>query len=313
MRRHRAQRNWGARVHEVTLLGIDAVVLENAALRVTVLAGKGSDVDRVQLQAARPRLRAAEPGRDPGSAHAVGRRGRSRGGVHGELPGRLAGGPAQRRGAERARRRQLRPARRGRARAVGPRDRARRRGRRHGRVRGRAAHRPAAPGQAALASTRPRPSCGSRRRSSTRATSRSTSCGATTSRSAGRSWRRHPARDAASSRRRSAARRASIDYLSGSATRALHDPRRPRRAARQLGRAHDAVPVGLAGARRDARVPVVGPAAHRRPRAVQLPPHRRARRGRPQRQPRCASGLARRATSTSSQPCWKEAHATDHR
>jgi Domain of unknown function (DUF4432) len=44
VRRHRRQRNWGARVHEVVLLGLDAVVLENATLRVTVLAGKGSDV-----------------------------------------------------------------------------------------------------------------------------------------------------------------------------------------------------------------------------------------------------------------------------
>ena len=44
MRRHRAQRNWGARVHEIALLGLDAVVLENAALRVTVLAGKGTDI-----------------------------------------------------------------------------------------------------------------------------------------------------------------------------------------------------------------------------------------------------------------------------
>ena len=42
--RHRPQRNWGARVHEVALLGLDAVVLENAALRVTVLAGKGTDI-----------------------------------------------------------------------------------------------------------------------------------------------------------------------------------------------------------------------------------------------------------------------------
>jgi hypothetical protein len=44
VRRHRPQRNWGARVHEGTLLGLETVVLENAALRVTVLAGKGSDV-----------------------------------------------------------------------------------------------------------------------------------------------------------------------------------------------------------------------------------------------------------------------------
>jgi Domain of unknown function (DUF4432) len=44
VRRHRAQRNWGARIHEITLFGLDAVVLENAALRVTVLAGKGTDI-----------------------------------------------------------------------------------------------------------------------------------------------------------------------------------------------------------------------------------------------------------------------------
>jgi hypothetical protein len=44
MRRHRPQRNWGARVHESTHYGIDAVVLENTTLRVTVLAGKGTDI-----------------------------------------------------------------------------------------------------------------------------------------------------------------------------------------------------------------------------------------------------------------------------
>jgi Domain of unknown function (DUF4432) len=44
MRRHRRQRNWGARVHETTAYGIDAVVLENRTLRVTVLAGKGTDI-----------------------------------------------------------------------------------------------------------------------------------------------------------------------------------------------------------------------------------------------------------------------------
>jgi hypothetical protein len=44
MRRHRPQRNWGARVHESTVQGIDAVVLENSTLRVTVLAAKGTDV-----------------------------------------------------------------------------------------------------------------------------------------------------------------------------------------------------------------------------------------------------------------------------
>jgi hypothetical protein len=44
-------RNWGARVHEVVIGGIDAVVLENELLRVTVLAGKGTDV--VELNAKR--------------------------------------------------------------------------------------------------------------------------------------------------------------------------------------------------------------------------------------------------------------------
>jgi hypothetical protein len=43
-RRHRPSRNWGARVHETTWAGLDALVLENELLRVTVLAGKGGDV-----------------------------------------------------------------------------------------------------------------------------------------------------------------------------------------------------------------------------------------------------------------------------
>ncbi|GGV12956.1 hypothetical protein GCM10010182_36670 [Actinomadura cremea] len=38
------RRNWGARVHEITLAGLRAVVLQNELLRVTVLAGKGGDV-----------------------------------------------------------------------------------------------------------------------------------------------------------------------------------------------------------------------------------------------------------------------------
>ncbi|QFG25103.1 DUF4432 family protein [Actinomadura sp. WMMB 499] len=38
------RRNWGARVHEVTLAGLRAFVLEDRLLRVTVLAGKGGDV-----------------------------------------------------------------------------------------------------------------------------------------------------------------------------------------------------------------------------------------------------------------------------
>lgn len=38
------RRNWGCRVHESTLSGYRSVVLENEALRVTVLPGKGGDV-----------------------------------------------------------------------------------------------------------------------------------------------------------------------------------------------------------------------------------------------------------------------------
>jgi hypothetical protein len=44
-------RNWGARMHSVVLSGVDAVVLENELLRVTVLAGKGTDI--VELNAKR--------------------------------------------------------------------------------------------------------------------------------------------------------------------------------------------------------------------------------------------------------------------
>lgn len=40
----RPARNWGARVHEIAIAGVQAVVLENELLRVTVLAGLGSDV-----------------------------------------------------------------------------------------------------------------------------------------------------------------------------------------------------------------------------------------------------------------------------
>jgi hypothetical protein len=43
-RKHRPSRNWGARVHEITWAGMDALVLENELLRVTVLAGKGGDI-----------------------------------------------------------------------------------------------------------------------------------------------------------------------------------------------------------------------------------------------------------------------------
>lgn len=37
-------RNWGARVHEITISGTRAAVLENELLRVTVLAGLGADI-----------------------------------------------------------------------------------------------------------------------------------------------------------------------------------------------------------------------------------------------------------------------------
>jgi hypothetical protein len=41
---HRAQRNWGCRVHETALFGIATIVLENELLRLTFLAGKGTDL-----------------------------------------------------------------------------------------------------------------------------------------------------------------------------------------------------------------------------------------------------------------------------
>lgn len=43
-RGHRAVRNWGARVQQITLAGLPAIVLENELLRVTVLTGKGADI-----------------------------------------------------------------------------------------------------------------------------------------------------------------------------------------------------------------------------------------------------------------------------
>lgn len=42
--RHRRWRNWGARLHEVRIAGLRAVVLENELLRLTVLADKGTDL-----------------------------------------------------------------------------------------------------------------------------------------------------------------------------------------------------------------------------------------------------------------------------
>jgi len=42
--RWRPQRNWGARLHEIVVHGLRAVVLENERLRVTLLADKGTDL-----------------------------------------------------------------------------------------------------------------------------------------------------------------------------------------------------------------------------------------------------------------------------
>jgi hypothetical protein len=42
--RYRTQRNWGCRIHFVTMFGLPAVVLENDLIRVTILTGKGADV-----------------------------------------------------------------------------------------------------------------------------------------------------------------------------------------------------------------------------------------------------------------------------
>ena len=41
---HRKQRNWGPRVHEIVWHGIPTVVMENELLRVSILAGKGTDI-----------------------------------------------------------------------------------------------------------------------------------------------------------------------------------------------------------------------------------------------------------------------------
>lgn len=42
--RHRVPRNWGARVREITLAGLPAIVLENELVRITVLTGRGADI-----------------------------------------------------------------------------------------------------------------------------------------------------------------------------------------------------------------------------------------------------------------------------
>jgi hypothetical protein len=41
---HRLQRNWGCRIHETVLYGLAAIVMENERVRLTFLAGKGTDL-----------------------------------------------------------------------------------------------------------------------------------------------------------------------------------------------------------------------------------------------------------------------------
>ena len=279
VRRHRAQRNWGARVHEITLLGIDAVVLENAALRVTVLAGKGTDVVEFAYKPLDLDFAPLSPGgiRDPrtlsGDAAdpAAAFMESYPGGWQEVLPN--GGAPGAHAGASYGQHGEV---------ALVPWDHAIERDGEDGVT---------VAFEVALRTVPLRLV----KRLSLDATTPELRVEETLVNESDVEvdvmWGHHlafgppflggdtrletpvesPALGAATS----------IDYLSGLDT--LHDPRRPRRPARQLGRPHDAVPLGLAGARRDARVPVVGTSAHRRPRAVQLPPHRRARRGRPQR------------------------------
>jgi len=47
---HRAQRNWGCRIHRVQWFGLDTVVLENDKVRVSFLAGKGTDLVEFNLK-----------------------------------------------------------------------------------------------------------------------------------------------------------------------------------------------------------------------------------------------------------------------
>lgn len=41
---HRPQRNWGCRIHDTQVQGIRTIVLENEVIRISVLAGKGTDL-----------------------------------------------------------------------------------------------------------------------------------------------------------------------------------------------------------------------------------------------------------------------------
>lgn len=41
---HRPQRNWGCRIHDTQLAGIRTIVLENETIRISFLAGKGTDL-----------------------------------------------------------------------------------------------------------------------------------------------------------------------------------------------------------------------------------------------------------------------------
>ena len=47
---HRPQRNWGARIHDVRIKGLSAIVLENDLLRVTFLVEKGTDVVEINYK-----------------------------------------------------------------------------------------------------------------------------------------------------------------------------------------------------------------------------------------------------------------------
>jgi hypothetical protein len=103
----RPARNWGARVHEIAVAGVRAVVLENELLRVTVLAGLGSDVIEFCYKPRDLDATWLSPGglRDPRGG------GRRRVRVSRPLPGRLAGGAAERRRAVPVPRRRRRPGR----------------------------------------------------------------------------------------------------------------------------------------------------------------------------------------------------------
>jgi galactose mutarotase-like enzyme len=47
---HRPQRNWGCRIHETRLFGLDTIVLENDRVRLSFLVGKGADLVEFNLK-----------------------------------------------------------------------------------------------------------------------------------------------------------------------------------------------------------------------------------------------------------------------